>query len=72
MPITQVNEGNVVKIENILCGYKLKKRLNDLGFYKGTKVIVSKNDVHGPIVVKILDSHIVLGRGEALKIMVEQ
>ena len=38
---------------------------------EGTEVLVSKNDVCGPVVLKVLDSRIVVGRGQAMKIMVE-
>lgn len=71
MPLAMASEGNDVKIKDIASGQRLKKRLNELGLYEGRSVVVSKNDMRGPVVIKILDSKIVLGRGEAMKIMVE-
>lgn len=71
MALSMANEGSVVKIKDIVSGERMKKRLSELGLYEGTEVLVYKNDVCGPVVLKILDSRIVVGRGQAMKIMVE-
>ncbi len=71
MALSMANEGSVVKIMDIVSGQRMKKRLGELGLYEGTEVLVSKNDVCGPVVLKVLDSRIVVGRGQAMKIMVE-
>ncbi|MEA3343039.1 MAG: FeoA family protein [archaeon] len=71
MALSMANEGSVVKIKDIVSGERMKKRLGELGLYEGTSVLVSKNDVCGPVVLKVLDSSIVVGRGQAMKIMVE-
>ena len=63
--------GKKVIIKEILGGFELKKRLSDLGIYEGVKIEVVKNDFSGPVIVGILDSKIILGRGEAYKIRVE-
>ncbi len=70
-PLAEVKEGREVEIKEIRSGRCLKKRLSELGLYEGTKVVVKKNDVFGPVVIKVLDSTLALGRGEALKILVE-
>ena len=71
MALAMVSEGTAVKIKEIISGQRLRKRLSELGLYEGTSVLVSKNDVCGPVVLKILDSRVVVGRGQAMKIMVE-
>jgi ferrous iron transport protein A len=71
IPLAMAKEGEKVKIHCVDCGRGLKNRLLDLGLYEGTVVEVIKNDIHGPVIIKILDSRIVLGRGQAHKIMVE-
>ena len=43
-----------------------------MGLYDGSEVEVLKNDGLGPILLKIFDSKIALGRGEAEKIMGEE
>ncbi len=63
--------GKKVLIKEVLGGFKLKKRLSDLGIYEGIKVEVVRNDFSGPMIVGILDSKVILGRGEAHKIRVE-
>jgi len=71
MPLSMVREGKEVKIHCVNCGRGLRARLCDLGLYEGSKVKVIKNDISGPIILKIKDSKIVLGRGQAHKIMAE-
>lgn len=71
MALSMATEGSVVKIKDIVSGERMKKRLSELGLYEGTEVLVSKNDVCGPVILKVLDSRIVVGRGQAMKIMVE-
>ncbi len=71
MVLSMATEGSVVKIKDIVSGERMKKRLSELGLYEGTEVLVSKNDVCGPVILKVLDSRIVVGRGQAMKIMVE-
>ncbi len=70
-PLAMAKEGAKVTIKEIRSGRGLKKRLGELGLYEGTKVVIKKNDIFGPVMLKVLDSTLVLGRGEALKIMVE-
>lgn len=71
MALSMATEGSVVKIKDIVSGERMKKRLSELGLYEGTEVLVYKNDVCGPVILKVLDSRIVVGRGQAMKIMVE-
>ena len=71
MALSMATQGSVVQVREIVSGVMLKKRLGELGLYEGTEVVVYKNDVCGPVVLKILDSNIVIGRGQAMKIMVE-
>lgn len=69
MPLAMAKEGEEVKIHIVNCGRVLKARLCDLGLYEGSKVKVIKNDISGPIILKIKGSKIVLGRGQAHQIM---
>jgi len=47
-------------------------RLAALGFTPGTEVKMIQNFGHGPIIVLIRDTHIALGRGEAMKVLVRR
>ena len=61
-------KGEKVKIECVECGQNFRRRLCDLGLFDGTEVEIIKNDQHGPLILKIFDSKIALGRGEAEKV----
>jgi len=60
--------GEKVKITCVNCGPGLKNRLGELGLYDNSELEIIKNDGSGPIIVKILNSNIALGRGETKKI----
>ena len=52
-------------------GREFTSRMTVLGFTIGTKVTVLQNYARGPVIVAIRDTRIALGRGEALKVLVE-
>jgi Fe2+ transport system protein FeoA len=64
-----VREGEIVEVVKIMGGDEVRKRLAEMGLYEGAKVEVVKNDVHGPIILKIFERSLALGRGQAMKIM---
>ena len=65
-------EREKVKIGTIHSGLNFKRRLSDLGLFDGAEVEIIKNDKFGPLVIKIFNSKIALGRGEAYKIYGEK
>jgi len=69
-PLTMIEKGRKVKITSISGGWGLRHRLCDMGLYEGTTVKVIRNDAAGPVILKILDSRVIVGRGQAHKIMV--
>jgi len=73
LSLSFAKEGATVKVKKIRIGRKLNKRLCELGIFEGTKITVVRNEFCGPVIVKVLDSKLVLGRGESMKIeVVEQ
>jgi len=70
LPLSFAKEGTTVKVKKIRIGRKLNKRLCELGIFEGTKIIVVKNEFCGPVIIKVLDSKLILGRGESMKISV--
>jgi ferrous iron transport protein A len=70
--LSRVDEGKDVEIYCVKCGHRLKKRLCDLGLFDGTIINIIKNDKSGPLVIKVKDSKIVVGRGQAEQINVEE
>lgn len=71
MPLTMVNEGNTAVLRDIEGGRQLRGRLAALGLLPGTELEVIQNSGHGPFVVSVRGSRIVIGRGMAAKITVE-
>ena len=71
MPLSMASEGDRVKIKRIDACHGLRKRLHDIGFVENAVVEVIGNQFSGPMILKVLDSRIVLGRGQVNKIFVE-
>jgi len=65
-------KGDRLKIKCVNCGRNFKCRLIDLGLYDGAEIEIVKNDNFGPLLIKVFDSKIALGRGEATKIYGEK
>jgi len=74
MPLSMVSEGEKVKIKKIDAGHQLQNRLRELGLVKAEDVVIEviKNEFSGPMILKVFDSRIVIGRGQANKIYVEK
>lgn len=71
MPLTMVNEGNIAVLRSIDGGRQLRGRLAALGLLPGTELEVIQNSGHGPFVVSVKGSRIVIGRGMAARISVD-
>ncbi len=70
-PLTMIEEGSKVKIKKIASGINLKKRLEGMGIGID-KVVEILKSAPGPIILKVENSKIALGFGEASKIYVEK
>ena len=70
--LIEFNQGDKIKINYVECGMNFKRRLSELGLYDGAEIEIIKNDKFGPLLIKIFNSRIALGRGEAEKIYGEQ
>ncbi len=70
MKLAFVKENKKVIIKNILGGMKIKQRLEEIGLVPGRTVTVLKSGA-GPVLLKIENSKIAIGFGEAMKIEVE-
>jgi len=71
MPLTMVAMGNRVRLVSINGGRRLRARLAELGLVSGVEIDVISNSLHGPFILGVKGSRVVLGRGMAFKIMVE-
>lgn len=70
-PLSEIKEGAAARVCIIDCGSRLNYRLCSIGVACGEKLEILKNDMHGPIIVKVVGTCIVIGRGQAEKIIVE-
>ncbi len=71
MPLTNVSEGMRAILRSIEGGRQLRGRLAALGLLPGTELQVVQNSGHGPFVVVVKGSRIVIGRATASRIVVE-
>jgi ferrous iron transport protein A len=61
--------GTVRKISG---GREVASRLAALGMTVGADIEVLQNSGHGPLLVRVRDTRVALGRGVALKVLVEE
>jgi len=52
-------------------GEEFTRRMVALGFTPGVEIMVVQNYGRGPLLVTVRDTRVALGRGEALKVLVE-
>jgi len=67
-----VPQGRRIQVRQLRGGKNLTERLNALGIAEGVELRVIQNDETGPLVVMLGETRVSLGRGEALKVLVEQ
>lgn len=71
MPLTMISEGKKAVLRSIEGGRQLRARLAALGLLPGAELEVIQNSGHGPFVIAVKGSRIVIGRGMAARIAVE-
>lgn len=69
-PLAVAETGRRVHVRHVLGGHGLQRRLSGMGMVPGTEVEVIRNDPGGPLVVGVLDSRFMIGRGMAHHILV--
>lgn len=69
--LADIREGQKVKISCLHCGHGMRHRLCSLGILEGQSIEIIKNENRGPIIIKVFDSKIAIGRGQAGRITVE-
>jgi ferrous iron transport protein A len=70
MPLTIVEAGRCVRLIAVEAGHGLRGRLAAMGLVPGAEIEVFRNSMHGPFLINVKGSRIVLGRGMARKIVV--
>jgi ferrous iron transport protein A len=69
--LAELPTGTRAAVRALRCGQELMSRLTAMGLVAGTPVEVLQNRGRGPLLVRVRDTRIALGRGEAVKILVE-
>ncbi len=72
VPLDTIPSGTSVVVRKLESGRELATRLAALGLSIGSQVKVLQNRAHGPLLVLVRDTRVALGRGQALKILVEE
>jgi len=71
MPLAFLGEGESGRVVEVRAGRGLTRRLIAMGIAPGMKVRVLKSSGPGPILIEVGQTRIALGRGIAMKIIVE-
>ncbi|MCW4049104.1 MAG: ferrous iron transport protein A [Candidatus Bathyarchaeota archaeon] len=72
MPLIMLSEGAKATVIEVHGGRSLCRRLAEMGFNVGDRVLMIKNHRPGPVMVEVKDSRVALGRGVTMKIIVEE
>ena len=65
-----LKEGETGRVVNVLGGKAITHRLHELGIIPGSRVKMIRNSP-GPVIVSVKGSKIALGRGVAMKVILE-
>lgn len=71
LPLCDLLTGDTGIVRLLTGGHEFSNQAASLGFTPGVEVTMVHNYRHGPLIVSLRDTRLALGRGEALKILVE-
>ena len=71
MSLATLNPGTSARIVGVCGGHGLQRRLAAMGVVRGQEVEVVRNSGGGPIVISVMGSQLMVGRGMAQKIIVD-
>lgn len=72
VPLSRLRPGEQGEIAELLGGQTLRSRMLSLGLTPGAPVTILQNYGHGPLIIRVRDTRVALGRGEAEKVMVRR
>lgn len=72
MPLSMVSAGERVRVVEVRGGQGCAHRLTSMGLLPGAAVTVVQNAMAGPLIVRLKESRLALGRGMSHRIMVAQ
>lgn len=71
IPLNVMGIGKYAEVNNIEGGELMGKKLMEMGVNKGAVIEMLRNDA-GPLIIKVGETRLVLGRGMAQKVMVRE
>lgn len=71
MPLNNVNMGMHAQIDDIQGSERICKKIMEMGLNKGMVIQMVRNDV-GPLIIKIGESRLAIGRGMAQRVIVKE
>ncbi len=72
LPLNMVSSGKKVKLVSVRGGQGIRRRLNDMGLNIGMEFKIIQAHIFGPCIIAVDSTRLVLGRGMAQKILVEE
>ncbi len=72
IPLSMLETGETGVVVGVNAGRGMLSRMTALGFVPGARVTVLQNYGRGPLIARVHDARIALGRGEALKILMRR
>jgi ferrous iron transport protein A len=72
IPLAMLPQGAGARVRELCGGEKALHRLTEMGLVKGAFLSVFQNRNGGPVMVSLGDSRIAIGRGLAMKVLVEE
>ncbi len=71
MLLSDVKPGDSVTLRTVMGGKRLRSRLFSMGLVPGTPLRVLNPGIFGPVIIRVRDGNLAIGRGMAEKISVE-
>lgn len=71
IPLNAISIGRQAEVGNLQGGEIMCKKLMEMGVNKGAIVEIMSND-SGPLIIRVGETRLVLGRGMAQKVMVRE
>lgn len=71
LPLDQLATGRTAILRQLRGGSELVARLAALGLVGGARLVVLQNTGRGPMLINVRATRIALGRGEAMRVLVE-
>lgn len=68
IPLGLLTEGDIAEISHTEGGRGVILRVNELGFYPGSRIKMIRNVRAGPVLVELKGCRIAIGRGISMKI----